>query len=281
MQKHWRPTGLTSKLQGSNCYFPWFSAAILVHSARHYQHFLYSEHMLQLHCHHLPSICHQSNEIYPSRNHPNSSIFSPSNKSHLSIALSMESAAPKFVYSVWGLPPEDRLAPRLRELMGALRSAFGGPLFEPHVTVVGAIELTEEDALKRFRSACDGLKAYTATVDRVATGTFFYQCVYLLLNPTAEVNSDVLCETETDLISCDIIWNVCSCIIDLLGHFGFSITGFSEKNVEILTLGSSLRLLCICFAWNIQYIEDIRPADFMMGYVINETNGNTSTSERH
>lgn len=147
--------------------------------------------MLQLHSHRLPSICHRGNKFSPSRRQPNSSIFSPSKKSHLLIALSMQSEAPKFVYSVWGLPPEDEVAPRLRELMGALRSAFGGPRFEPHVTVVGAIELTEEEALKRFRAACDGLRAYTATVDRVATGTFFYQCVYLLLHPTAEVNSDV------------------------------------------------------------------------------------------
>lgn len=93
---------------------------------------------------------------------------------------------PEFVYSVWALPPDD-LAPRLRSLMGGLRSEFGGPRFEPHVTVVGAIGLTEGDAVSRFRAACDGLRAYTATVERVATGTFFYQCVYLLLRPTAEV----------------------------------------------------------------------------------------------
>ncbi|KAK3431108.1 hypothetical protein EUGRSUZ_E02848 [Eucalyptus grandis] len=95
-------------------------------------------------------------------------------------------APPKFAYSVWALPPDD-LAPRLRGLMDGLRSEFGGPRFEPHVTVVGAIALTEEDAVGKFRAACEGLRVYTAAVDRVATGTFFYQCVYLLLRPTAEV----------------------------------------------------------------------------------------------
>ncbi|CAK9152657.1 unnamed protein product [Ilex paraguariensis] len=90
------------------------------------------------------------------------------------------------VYSVWALPPED-LRPRLKKLMEGLRSEFGGPEFEPHVTVVGAISLTEGDARDKFRKACEGLKAYSATVERVATGTFFYQCVFLLLDPTAEV----------------------------------------------------------------------------------------------
>ncbi|CAL1400796.1 unnamed protein product [Linum trigynum] len=92
----------------------------------------------------------------------------------------------KHVYSVWGAPPND-VRDRLKKLMDGLRSEFGGPEFQPHVTVVGAITLTEQDALSKFNSACEGLKGYLATVDRVAAGTFFYQCVYLLLHPTSEV----------------------------------------------------------------------------------------------
>ncbi|KAG7034670.1 Cyclic phosphodiesterase, partial [Cucurbita argyrosperma subsp. argyrosperma] len=92
----------------------------------------------------------------------------------------------KNVYSVWALPPEDVTA-RIRTLMNSLRSEFGGPQFEPHITVVGAIRLTLDDALNKFRSACEGLKAYQATVDCVSTGTFFYQCVFLLIHPTTQV----------------------------------------------------------------------------------------------
>ncbi|KAL7590845.1 cyclic phosphodiesterase [Lactuca sativa] len=90
------------------------------------------------------------------------------------------------VYSVWALPPED-VTERLKKLMIGLRSEFGGPEFEPHVTVVGAISLTEEEARDKLKKACEGLKAYNATVEKVATGTFFYQCVFLLLHPTTEV----------------------------------------------------------------------------------------------
>ncbi|XP_050105748.1 cyclic phosphodiesterase-like [Malus sylvestris] len=94
----------------------------------------------------------------------------------------------KNVYSVWALPPDD-VAPRLKKLMQGLRAEFGGPQFEPHITVVGAISLTLDDALAKFRSASEGLKAYDAKVDRVATGTgtFFYQCVSLLINLTPQV----------------------------------------------------------------------------------------------
>ncbi|XP_010449444.1 PREDICTED: cyclic phosphodiesterase [Camelina sativa] len=93
--------------------------------------------------------------------------------------------AKKDVYSLWALPDEES-EPRFRKLMEALRSEFTGPSFEPHVTVAVAT-LTAEEAKKLFESACDGLKSYTATVDRVSTGTFFFQCVYLLLKSTPEV----------------------------------------------------------------------------------------------
>lgn len=92
----------------------------------------------------------------------------------------------KDVYSVWALPPEDVTA-RVKKLMVGLRSEFGGPEFEPHVTVVGAISLTEDEARDKLKKACEGLKAYNVTVEKVATGTFFYQCVFLLLHPTTEV----------------------------------------------------------------------------------------------
>lgn len=96
------------------------------------------------------------------------------------------SEADKNVYSVWALPPED-VAARIKTFMNSLRSEFGGPQFEPHITVVGATRLTPEDALNKFRSACQGLKAYQATVDHVSIGTFFYQCVFFLIHPTTEV----------------------------------------------------------------------------------------------
>ncbi|CAI9087866.1 OLC1v1022050C1 [Oldenlandia corymbosa var. corymbosa] len=101
----------------------------------------------------------------------------------------------KFVYSVWGLPQED-LRPRLKKLMERLRSEFNAPEFEPHVTVVGAIRLTESEARDKFQKACEGLKAaYKAKALKVETGTFFYQCVFLLLDPTPEVvqTSDHCC----------------------------------------------------------------------------------------
>ncbi|KAF3640160.1 Cyclic phosphodiesterase [Capsicum annuum] len=105
-----------------------------------------------------------------------------------------EAVLEKHVYSVWALPPE-HVRVRVKKLMEGLRSEFDGPHFEPHVTVIGAIRLTEAQARDLFKIACQKLKPYSAKVEKIDAGTFYYQCVYLLLKPTTEVveASDLCC----------------------------------------------------------------------------------------
>ncbi|PHT49449.1 hypothetical protein CQW23_09196 [Capsicum baccatum] len=67
--------------------------------------------------------------------------------------------------------------------MNGLRSEFGEPQFEPHVTVVGTIKLSEEEARDKFRKGCGEVKkVYSGTVEKFDVGF-----VYLLLHPTTEV----------------------------------------------------------------------------------------------
>ncbi|KAM0857149.1 hypothetical protein ACQ4PT_048649 [Festuca glaucescens] len=65
--------------------------------------------------------------------------------------------------------------------MAGLRAAHGGPPFEPHATVVGAVTLRRSAAIEALRAAAAaGVAPYTARVTGLARGDFFYQCVYLL-----------------------------------------------------------------------------------------------------
>ena len=95
--------------------------------------------------------------------------------------------SPEEVYSVWALPPAP-VRDRLRRIMEGLRAAHGGPAFEPHATVVGDFRSRRSAALEVLRTAAAGVQPYTARVTGVARGSFFYQCVYLLLEPTPEVS---------------------------------------------------------------------------------------------
>ncbi|XP_021764214.1 cyclic phosphodiesterase-like [Chenopodium quinoa] len=89
-------------------------------------------------------------------------------------------------YAVWATPSKDAKI-RLKKLMSGLRSKFGGPKFDPHLTVVGPISLTGKDATEKFRAACRGLKVYPAQAQEISTGNSFWQSVYLRLDATPEV----------------------------------------------------------------------------------------------
>jgi hypothetical protein len=60
--------------------------------------------------------------------------------------------SPVEAYSVWALPPEP-VRGRLRRLMAELRDVHGGPVFEPHLTVVGAVRLRRSAAIETLRAA--------------------------------------------------------------------------------------------------------------------------------
>ncbi|CAH2078584.1 unnamed protein product [Thlaspi arvense] len=92
----------------------------------------------------------------------------------------------KDMYAVWAVP-EDDVEDRLGRLMEGLRSEFGGPPFDPHLTLVGPQKLTASEAKRMYKSACEGFKAYPATVDQVSAGDSYFQCVYVALRHTTEV----------------------------------------------------------------------------------------------
>nr|TKW32986.1 hypothetical protein SEVIR_2G202900v2 [Setaria viridis] len=89
------------------------------------------------------------------------------------------------VYSVWALPSELARG-RLCRLMAGLRAAHGGPTFEPHVTVVGAIRLRWSVAVEALHhAAAADVRPYTANI--VSDRQGFYHCGGLLLELTPEV----------------------------------------------------------------------------------------------
>ncbi|KAF0897509.1 hypothetical protein E2562_038507 [Oryza meyeriana var. granulata] len=60
--------------------------------------------------------------------------------------------SPEEVYSVWALPLEP-VHEWFPGVMAGLRAAHGGPTFEPHATVVGAIRLLRFTAIEALHTA--------------------------------------------------------------------------------------------------------------------------------
>ncbi|XP_050384342.1 cyclic phosphodiesterase-like [Argentina anserina] len=90
-------------------------------------------------------------------------------------------------YVAWGLLP-DPVSRRVHNVTEGLRAEFGGPeIMVPHVPILGSIILTEEDAVRTFRQACEVVGPIHCNVTHVTTSPFYYQCVHLFIDPDDKV----------------------------------------------------------------------------------------------
>ncbi|CAN6709854.1 unnamed protein product [Malus baccata var. baccata] len=91
-----------------------------------------------------------------------------------------ESCKRLYSYSVWAIPPAD-VSHRIKKVMEGLQAEFGGPEIEPHIPILGSIQMmSREDALNKFRFA--PMDDIVAKVDRVVTKNYYHQCVSLLMD---------------------------------------------------------------------------------------------------
>ncbi|GLI64324.1 hypothetical protein VaNZ11_007551 [Volvox africanus] len=90
------------------------------------------------------------------------------------------SSALKESYSIWAMP-RGKLGDQLRGEIAHLAQRHGGPAFPPHVTVLGDIERPREEAQALMKELAAQVKKYRINFVNVTRGTFFYQCVFLLV----------------------------------------------------------------------------------------------------
>jgi 2'-5' RNA ligase len=84
----------------------------------------------------------------------------------------------KEFFCLW-LVPELETEAELAELLVELSADLGGPLFSPHLTLIGETE-DERDALDmKLSDVAARFPAFEAPVVRVETGDSYYQSLYL------------------------------------------------------------------------------------------------------
>lgn len=92
-------------------------------------------------------------------------------------------------YSLWLAPesdsPEGRLfTDRIEDYAGTYDDA---PVFDPHLTVVGGVDVEEATAVEVTRDAADGHGPVEVDLVRPHCSTTRYQCVFLLAEPTTDL----------------------------------------------------------------------------------------------
>ncbi|GLC45448.1 hypothetical protein PLESTM_001735800 [Pleodorina starrii] len=89
-------------------------------------------------------------------------------------------AGMKEQYSIWAMP-KGPMGDRLRSEIAHLAQRHGGPAFPPHVTVLGDIERPREEVMAMMKELAAQVKKHRINFVEVTRGTFFYQCVFLLV----------------------------------------------------------------------------------------------------
>ena len=89
-------------------------------------------------------------------------------------------------FSLW-IVPEGEVRRRLAALIRALSRRFGGPVFEPHVTLLAGVPGPAPDVLAKARKAVRSQGAFEVRFMGPEAGDGYFRCLYLGVQPSPEL----------------------------------------------------------------------------------------------
>jgi len=75
--------------------------------------------------------------------------------------------------------PEGVIYARTYAIIKKLHNRFGGPLFEPHITLLSGIEITEEEAIRHAEILNQEIHTIPVRLTQPSYGDDFFHCFYL------------------------------------------------------------------------------------------------------
>lgn len=81
-------------------------------------------------------------------------------------------------YSIW-LVPGDENYKLLFDLIVSLSKKYPSPGFEPHITLIGGIDLPEGKAVVKTYKIASQLKQFSITLDQIGYQNFYFRSLYL------------------------------------------------------------------------------------------------------
>lgn len=81
-------------------------------------------------------------------------------------------------YSLWFIPKREVYA-KLSHLINQLSKAYGSPLFEPHVTLLGRILVHQDEVIQKAKTTASVLKPFSITMNSVGYEESYFSALYL------------------------------------------------------------------------------------------------------
>lgn len=81
--------------------------------------------------------------------------------------------------------PDQEVQKTLTSIVEELAQKYSGPVFEPHMTLLGDLPLSKEDVVSRTRKLASVLKPFPITLGKVECSTTYFQNVFVRVNTSA------------------------------------------------------------------------------------------------
>jgi 2'-5' RNA ligase len=89
-------------------------------------------------------------------------------------------------YSLWFMP-SGSLYRDLSSLISSLASDHGTPVFEPHVTLLGQLEMRKEDVLAKAKLLAARIRPFTIELRNADFQADYFRCLYLEVARTEDI----------------------------------------------------------------------------------------------
>lgn len=90
------------------------------------------------------------------------------------------------LYSIWIIPPEP-LYTELKKTVAELATAYNGPMFEPHLTLLGNIDEDLSVIEQKVKDLTINMKGLELSLGPVSYSTTFFQSVFVRVNSSAQL----------------------------------------------------------------------------------------------
>lgn len=89
-------------------------------------------------------------------------------------------------YSIWVIPPEP-IYSKVKTTINRLSGTFGGPPFDPHMTLLGEIDRDLLEIQQKVKKLVISLDTLELSLGPVSFSTTYYQSVFVRVNSTAKL----------------------------------------------------------------------------------------------
>lgn len=86
--------------------------------------------------------------------------------------------------TIWIIPQES-LKKRLEDIVADLSKKFEGPIFEPHMTLLGDIEMERAEFMEKCRKFVSSIEPFPLELGEVSFSTTYFQSVFVRVRSTS------------------------------------------------------------------------------------------------